>query len=271
MKTRLIILTTILLSTVACEQELKVYDQPEGNRLLFKYEVLGGVTEVVTHHTFAYDPSSKTIDTVWVTVGTMGYITDYDRPVAFRQLQTDSINAVAGKHFVAFNDAQLSASYRVPAGQSSARIPIVIMRDAQLKSEEVMLKFAIAPNEHFKLGIPAQTEKLIVLSDMLTQPKYWNMYATYYFAGNYGKVKHQFMIDAAAPLGIKIDDDFFFKLVGDPYNVDMGLTDYWFLFFSRKLSEENARREALGLGLLREAPTAANPQGELVEFTQYMF
>ena len=74
------------------------------------------------------------------------------------------------------------------------------------------------------------------------------------------------MIDAAAEIGVTVDDDFFFDLVGDMYNVDMGLTDYWRGFFTTALEEENAARAARGEGPLREAPEPGESEGALVSF-----
>ena len=77
------------------------------------------------------------------------------------------------------------------------------------------------------------------------------------------------MIDATADLGIKMNDDFFYSLVGDPSSVDMGMTDYWFYFFTRKLAAENEARAARGEAPLREAPESGETEGALVRFTQY--
>jgi hypothetical protein len=273
MKAKIILATLASIVLTACEQTLEVYNNSEGDRLIFRYDIVNGqsASDPVTRHTFVYDASTTVVDTVWLTVNTMGYTRAYDRNVSLRQVMTDSLNATVGTHFVSFTDPALADKYVVKAGSTSARIPIVLLRDASLKNDEYFLKFEIVENEFFKPGVSGYTQKLITVSDILTQPQHWDIYAIYYFAGQYGKAKHQFMIDAAAPIGVKIDDNFFYSLVGDPYNVDMGLTDYWFLFFTLKLEEENARRLAAGLDVLREEPTAANPLGEIVEFTQYMF
>lgn len=159
--------------------------------------------------------------------------------------------------------------YVIPAGKNEARVPVILKRDPSLKDKEVTLRIKIGSNENFEPGYPTLQEKVITITDLLTQPQYWNFYATYYFAGKYGKVKHQFMIDATADRGIKVNDDFFYSLVGDPSKVDMGLTDYWYYFFTRKLAEENARRAEDGLGPLREAPKPGETEGTLVRFSRY--
>ena len=76
-------------------------------------------------------------------------------------------------------------------------------------------------------------------------------------------------IDATADLGIKMNDDFFYSLVGNPNSVDMGMTDYWFYFFTRKLAAENEARAARGEEPLREAPEPGETEGALVRFTRY--
>lgn len=88
-------------------------------------------------------------------------------------------------------------------GKNEARFPVILKRDPSLKIKEVTLRIRIGNNENFKSGYPDLQEKVVTIADILTQPKYWDFYATYYFAGKYGKVKHQFMIDVTADMGLK--------------------------------------------------------------------
>ena len=254
----------------SCENEMEVYDAPE-NRLNFVYEDYT-MADTVIPRTFVYDVETKVLDTVWLEVETMGFLVDQDRSFALEQVKKgDGEQAVAGVHYIAFDDPLVSGHYKVPAGENKVKFPIVLKRDPSLKEHEVTLCVRIGHNENFKSGYEIYQEKVITVADILVQPQYWTFYASYYFAGKYGKVKHQFMIDATADMGIKMNDDFFYSLVGDPSKVDMGITDYWFNFFTRKLAEENAARAALGLGPLREAPEAGEIEGALVKFTQYEF
>jgi len=251
----------------ACEDDMEVYHSHE-NRLNFVYEP--HMEDSVIARTFVFDVETKVLDTVWLEVKTLGFVVDYDRPFVLEQVEKDDREqAVAGKHYIAFDDSLVSVHYKVPAGKNEARFPIVLKRDPSLKQQEVTLRVRIGHNENFISGYDAYQEKIISVSDILTQPDYWNSYASYYFAGKYGKVKHQFMIDVTIDMGIKMNNDFFYSLVGE--NVDMGLTDYWFYFFTRKLAEENAAREARGEGPLREAPEPGETEGRLVKFTRYEF
>ena len=257
----------LVFAFLACEEEMDVYHESI-DRLNFIYEEW---SDTLLNRTFVFDDKTRVFDTVWVEVATQGFVVDHDRPFVLEQVMGDTNAAEAGVHFIAFNDSQVSSHYVVPAGANEVKVPIVLKRDASLKDKELTVRFRIGNNENFSSGYPQYQERVITVTDMLVQPKYWNMYATYYFAGKYGKVKHQFMIDVTRDMGIKINDDFFYELVGDPSSVDMGMTDYWFYFFTYALAEENAKRAEQGLDVLREEPTTSNPEGEIVKFTRYEF
>ena len=85
---------------------------------------LGGYTRTASQ-TFFYDEDDVVRDTIYVYVETMGGPRDYDRLVAFRQMTVYDVeyvvengvnvdstvtenpyNAVAGKHFVAFDSKE---------------------------------------------------------------------------------------------------------------------------------------------------------------------
>ena len=249
----------------ACEDKMEVYH--EGiDRLNFIYEEWN---DTLLNRTFVFDDETRILDTVWVELATQGFVTDYDRSFVLEQVMGDTNAAESGVHFIPFNDSQVTSHYVIPAGANEVKVPIVLKRDVSLKTRELSVRFRIGHNENFSSGYPRYQERVITVTDMLVQPKYWTMYASYYFAGKYGKVKHQFMIDATRHLGIKMNDDFFYSLVGDPNSVDMGMTDYWFYFFTYALEEENAKRAEQGLDVLREEPSAGNPEGEIVRFSRY--
>lgn len=249
----------------ACEQDMEVYSAPE-NRLNIKNK------EMSITRTFVYDEESRVLDTVWLELETMGFVVDYDRPFILEQVVADTNKqAEAGVHFIALDDPLVAGHYKIPAGKSKANVPIVLKRDPSLRLEEVTLGLKIGVNEHFVSGYEPYRSYVIKTSDILVQPTHWDMYASYYFAGKYGEVKHRFMINVTAEMGITVDEDFFFSLVGDPSKVDMAMTDFWFYFFSEKLAEENAARAARGEGPLREAPGPGQTEGDLVKFTRYEF
>lgn len=249
----------------SCEKDMEIFNSPEINSLNFVFEER---EDTLISHTFIYTPEDQLTDTIWLEVETIGFITDYPRSFTLCELPVDSNAAVAGKHYIAFDDASMKDYYVIPANKNKARFPLILKKeDPELSDKEFNLKIGIKPNEYFQAGLAGYQQRRVQVSNILTQPKDWNSYAIYYFAGDYGKVKHQFMIETGNKIGVKIDEEFFHDLVGgDPTAIDMGLTDYWRQVFKTALNEENARRAAQGQGPLREEPKAGETEGILISF-----
>jgi hypothetical protein len=259
MKTSLKYFACFLLLTAfgACqEEEVPLYGE-ERNRLNFILQY-----DPVTRYTFVYEPQEKREDTVWIEVATVGYVTDYPRGVSLCQLESDTLQAVPGVHYVAFDDPRLASSHVIPAGAAGALLPLIVKRDASLSEAEYSLNIGIVENEHFTTGFPDAVEKQVTIADILTKPTNWDRTMDILFSP-YGTVKHRFMIDAAAPLGIIINEDFISSCFSP---LDFSLITYYKQYFKLKLAEENEARDARGLGPLREAPIAGQAEGTLVTF-----
>lgn len=251
---------------ISCEKEIEVYQEPaSNNRLNFVFESYG---DTLISHTMVYYPEERVTDTLWIELKTSGYITDYPREVLLTQLPVDSNAAVAGVHYVAFDEPALKGSYVIPANQNNAKVPLIIKRDPSLKTKEYALKVGVKENEYFKQGFPATSERTIMISDIITQPQNWTGLVSWYCFGKYGKRKYQFMIEVGAKRGTIINEDFFKKLV--PSNPpDMAYCNYWGGIFRDALEQENIAREKQGLGALREDPKAGETIGELIYFESY--
>lgn len=252
-------LAMLLLPTVlACEKDLPVWDD-ETCRLNFYYDIddRSDYEEKLSQssYSFVYGSSDLTCDTVWFTIETMGKTSTIDRPITLTQVSTDSIDAVAGKHYVAFDDPSIADFYKIKAGTAQAKIPIVMLRDASLKTDEVTLKIKITPNDYFTNGYPEYQTRTLTFSDHMTKPSNWDKeYPTAYgwsypfsaYFGEYGQVKHQFLIDHT---GKKWDNDYIDELMeGDSQYLQYILTKV-----VNELAELNAERAAQGLGPLCEA------------------
>ncbi len=242
---RLFILSCLAVFVSSCEKDLPTYNYQQ-NMLNFTR----ALADSVQYHSFIYSKGS-TIDTVWVRVSTLGFVTDADRPLELQQILTGTNDAQAGVHYVSFDDAGLKKLYYIPAKATSTRIPIVLLKDASLTTQTYNLAFTFKTNEYFTAGYENYSKITINISNMLGKPKYWNTYCNYYF-GKYGVVRHQFMIDSS---GYKWDDDFLSKVLhtNDRWNIDQGYMAYFATFFKKKLTELNATRAAQGLGKLAEA------------------
>ncbi len=252
-------LLAVLLAS--CEKDLQVFSDPTC-RLNFYYDIesVSSFKESMARsaYSFVYGSSDVERDTLWYEMETMGFVADHDRAITLVQVDSAGVNnAVAGKHYVAFDDPSMTSYYVVPAGKARVKIPVVILRDASLKNETVVLMFKIQPNAEFQQGYSVLQTRVIQFTDQLSEPSKWTYgypYSDYssltislsdYF-GDYGVVKHQFLIDQT---GEKWDDDYIEKLMTG----DANYLTYLLRKMSKRLDEVNAERASRGEGPLTEA------------------
>ena len=139
-------LSSVLLA--ACDEELTPYNV-DTCWLGFDME---NSADTLVYRTFIYSGPQAETDTVWIPLKTIGKVVDYDRPVKLVQLPVEDSCAVAGKHFVAFDDAALHSCYIIPAGKTRTELPVVLKRDVSLKTDKVLIEIAIGENEYFVPG-----------------------------------------------------------------------------------------------------------------------
>lgn len=257
---KLIMGAAALLPVLAsCEQDLPVYSD-ETNRLNFYYSINSYETFKPalseSSYSFVYGADTRTRDTLWFDIETMGKLRNFDRPVRITQVDTTGVMAIPGTHYVPFDSPELAPYYVVKANQARARIPIIILRDPSLKNEVVTLKFRITPNDYFQNGYAQYQTRLLTFSDMLSKPSKWDYgfpgpYGTWtisvtdYF-GVYGQVKHKFLIEHT---GEAWDDTFIERLMTG----DSNYLYYLSAKMKEELNTENEQREEQGLDPLAEA------------------
>ena len=223
----------LLLVTTSCEKSLEVFSDTTC-RLNFYYreaEITSNFQPNMAQGSFSFIYSGNIQqDTVWVEVESMGLLADYE-----------------------YIFPSLVKYYVMPAGKARTKLPIVVLRDASLKHESVVLKYHIKPNDFFTKGYDVFQTRSLSITDRLAQPAYWTkgypMYGGYYslynFIGYYGVVKHQFMIDIT---GKPWDDAFIEEFI-------TGDTNYLNYILNKLVSEldkYNAKRQEQGLDVLRE-------------------
>lgn len=237
---------TLTFVLASCEQDLPTYSDPQA-RLNFDYtQNTGGRF----NYSFVFS-NGKQRDTVWIQLNTMGRLSGEDRPFELQQIETGDHDAVPGKHYVSFDDEGVKKYMVIKANENSARVPVIVLRDASLDDATYNLNIAIKPNSVFQSGYFAQSSMTVTITNELTKPTAWKGAMNYYF-GQWGKVKHQFMIDVT---GKKWDDTFISETVS---NFD--LVNYYINRLDKALAAENQRRAAAGLPYLQEA------DGTLVAF-----
>ncbi len=205
-----ILMATVLLLLYSCKEEYYLYNDikriqfgPDISRI---YTPSHNLSDTLKRHTFYYDNASKQVDTMYFDIYAIGGTSTVDRAFKLEQVPVPGDeNAVAGKHYRAFSDASLASKYMIKAGTVHTKVPIVMLRDASLKTTTVTLKFQIAENENFSIGEPSNVWRKAIFTDRLSQPTSWDAWLSQYYLGNYSVVKHKFFIDNS---GQKWDNDF---------------------------------------------------------------
>ena len=255
----------LLLFSVSCEKDPEPYDVPDC-RLNFIYlsyyqDKILSTEEVkrdlkadynVTSYSFVYSGDAQR-DTLWFKIGTMGFLSDEDRPLELQQFIADDTleNARPGVHYVAFDDPELASFYRVPAHCDTLSIPVILLRDPSLEAKEVVLKFGFKDNGIFKPGYEMFSTRIIRFTAEYVQPSNWSEA----MFGKWGPVKHQLMMEWTDE---KWDEKYIKEIYDDyPYVEFIGAWLYY------KLEEENAKRIQENKDIYREA------DGSEVKFVIY--
>lgn len=255
MKTNILTAMFLTIALCGCREEFMLYDDYQA-RLNFDLSRMDAENRTVEHFTFVFTNTEVRQDTMWIGVKTMGYTSDEDRPFSLEQMDANEVdtdfegtalNAIPGVHYIAFDHPSLRGYYRIPAGQAYVRIPVVFLRDASLTQEERMLFFRIREDGIWQQGIPEYRIRRTGVSDKLTEPVRWQNIAFYF--GEYGPVKHRFLIDIT---GQKWDDEFINSFYSF-FTGDRTYLEYLLHLARTKLKEENTRRLAEKLDILKEA------------------
>ena len=235
----------ILVLAASCQQDLPLYSDEQA-RLNFFYE---NEADSVVPYSFIYNRGGS-VDTIWLSVSTMGFLGQADRTLRLRQVPTGESDAVAGVHYVDFSDDAYSPYFIVPAGEVRVSVPVIVLRDASLANGDVTLKVAFEATSDFVPGYPERGFKRILISDQLVKPTRWGGLMDFIF-GAYGRQKHLFMIQHST---FNWDDEFLRSIgVSLYYADDQAYLRYMCNKFARELRAENEKRVAAGLPVLSEA------------------
>jgi hypothetical protein len=196
---------------------------PEPSRI---YTPSYNLVDTLKPYTFYYEDATVKEDTVFFDIYAIGGTAKNDRSFTLQQEQLpNTLNAVAGTHYVAFSDARVSKHYTIKAGTVHARVPVIVLRDPSLKTATPVLKFKVTDDTNFKIGEVSNIWRKVLITDRLSQPPAWTGF------GTYSVVKHKFMIDVT---GEKWDQDFFLFV-----RADFGLQGYYVAVVKTALIDYN--------------------------------
>lgn len=244
---RLLTLGMALTLWASCEKDLPLYSDTQA-KLNFAYE---DSKDSVTSYSFIYNNGGDR-DTVWLEVNTMGFLSNDVRHYEIEQVLTGTNDAVAGRHYVSFDDPAYKALLRIEPGAVADSLPIIVLRDSSLAAQDVQLKVRIKDTPLFKRGYADRDFKVVTISDQIVKPNRWGPLMDYLFE-RYGPVKHRFMI---AHSDFKWDDVYFKEIGVSSYYADpevQSFLRYMGSKFARELRRVNAERIAQGLLPLAEA------------------
>lgn len=208
----------VVLTITSCKKnQYNVYNDVAriqfGPALSEIYRASANLADTLKLHTFYYDGASATQDTVFFDIYAIGGTKPTDRTFTLQQEQLpNTLNAVAGTHYVAFNDPKVTKLYVIKAGAIHAKVPVILLRDASLKTSAAKLKFNVIADGNFQLGEHSNLWRKIEFTDRLSRPTAWtDNFSTFYF-GKYSVAKHAFLIQQT---GEKWDQDFVLKISTD--------------------------------------------------------
>lgn len=224
-KIQYILLIVLAIGSVSCKKDqyylyndvARIQFGPNPSRI---YIASANLADTVKPFTFYYEAASVKEDTVFFDIYAIGGISEKDRTFALEQEQlSGENNAVAGTHYVGFNDPKATKSFVIKAGTVHTSVPIILLRDASLKTNTVILKLKVVANQDFQLGEVNNLWRKITFTDRLSQPAAWDANVSRVTLGDYSLVKHQFMIEST---GQKWDQNFSREVL-----TDFALRQYW--------------------------------------------
>ena len=186
------------LFAASCEKDV-VHRFEEQASLCFYWDIptIGAPTQRDSlNYSFFLGDDSVVQDTVWIDVRLTGMPSSTPRQMPFSQINTGKANAaIAGTHYIAFDDPRFATHMVFPAGKVAMMFPVVMLRTAEMRTKEFRLEIGIGTNEHFTTGIYKQTSFLVKFNDYISEPPTWySAYFNYAF-GTWGAVKMKFIIE----------------------------------------------------------------------------
>lgn len=167
-----ILIFLLVVGTISCKENSAL--EYENDPALYFENTTYGQRDSIAH-TFFIQPDDQMRDTVFIEILTMGYPTDSDRPFILEQTNAGQPgSAIAGKHFVAFDDPEMLEHLKIPKGSVRKSFPLIVLRDPSLELEEVRIELKIGENEYFRSGIDDWTNFVVKTTSMAVKPTNWD-------------------------------------------------------------------------------------------------
>ena len=233
MKDILYTITVIILTTLWSCQEVDYLHFQDENRIHFANDS----AQYNLVNFYYQDKLTVDRDTFYLIVNTIGKPVAYDRSVVLKV--DEKSNAIEGIHYIALNAPEVMQHMVVKANQVTASLPIILLRDKSLETQDVRLVLHLDTTKEFVTGETDRLEQTIILTDRLIEPENWSR-VSYEFK-QYSIRKHEFMIQVTNE---RIDEDWINRVSKDYSEIVM----YRNLFVN-KLREFNNDPQNIASGL----------------------
>lgn len=185
-KTNLLLILSVLALFFSCKEN-DMNDFTGKDCIYFQLSSNWAETKDSLSYTFAGSEASEA--TINLRVDLMGQTSDRDRKVKLKVV-ADQTTATEGTHYKALED-----SYILKAGENQMNIPITLYNtDKALEEKSVKLTVDLQPSEDLDLGINGRTRAVIIFSNIMSKPSYWEEGHCDWYFGAYSKVKHECFI-----------------------------------------------------------------------------
>lgn len=199
---RLFILLVVVLSSFlgSCDEQDVIRYENDPRIYFYKGIVYDNVARTSytqsdsVKRSFFVLPDTQMWDTVWVDIRTMGFPTDYERPMKIVQTNVgEPFAAVEGKHYIGFDDERVKEQVSIAAGQVKRMLPVIFYRDPSLEKDSVRLEIEIQSNEYFSVGMDTLSHFMVEMTAKPSKPRLWNSVFSYIF-GDWGAKKMWFIM-----------------------------------------------------------------------------
>ena len=184
-KTTYIVLTWCMLLGACQENEQIDFDSSGA----VYFQIADSWSDLTDSIVYSFAGKESDEQTLNIQVNLMGEAVDYERHVRVA-VDLERTTAKEGLHYQA-----LGNEYILPANAYNMSIPVVLYgKDTELENRTFQLVVNLEPSDDLELGLADKTSVRVVISNMLTQPSYWQQYYLGMRFGPYSRVKHEYII-----------------------------------------------------------------------------
>lgn len=154
MKLHVLLIIGCVVGVISCSHEKPEFYKGGSYVQFWRENPDGSSGSVVSPINYPWINSSRTYDTAWFRVQAVGILSSKDRKIRIEQYDQEEeyyIQAIAGVHYIPFDDPELQKYMVIPGDSTEVLIPVVLKYDPNT-SNSMSLHLRLVPTEDFELG-----------------------------------------------------------------------------------------------------------------------